>query len=1022
MNITKSTLLRPIGFSVIAIAVFVVGLFSLRQLDVDYLPEITYPMIKVHIWWRGATPEDIDKNIADPIERVLATVDNLDYLESSSIEGMYTLLVNFEYGVNVEEAYQDVITAMGRIGRDLPSDMDPPVIIKADPSQLPVMQVTVSSQKRDLVWLRDWCDNWLQDRLVTVPGTAGVEIVGGLKREIRVHLNPSRMLAYGLSPSGIAKTLYEENKEMFAGRVTVESREIIARTMGEFESLDEIRNVVVAHSDRGLVYLKDVASVEDSHEEVRVITRFNGENCVKLSILKQEQANTVKVAQAVKEKLEELKAEIPEDIEFGVVENQGDYVMAAINSVKDSAIVAAILVIIVTYIFLGHWRQVIVLMVAMPLTLVANFLVMKLAGFSINIFSLGGLVVAMGVVLDNSIVAVENITRIKNLNGSEATLAAMSEIGTALLAATLSYLALFLPFLLVPGLISLLFKELVMVIAGIVVLSLLIALTITPLIADRLIKKGHIKAGIGHLLDKINDYAAEGYGKLLNLALRFKWTVVLIAVILLGLGILLFGLTGSEFFPEIDDGRVMIKVILPAGTSVEKTNSILASIEQKIKDDEAIESYFTLAGGKVWGLYTYEIAQEGEIDIQLVPKSRRKISTDEFIQKLRPEMGKMPVPGGKIPVMHMKIKGIRQIGQQQVEIKVNGTDLAEIFAFAQKSASTLNQTEGLTGVNISMDMTKPEYRVYVDRARASVLQIPIRQVAQTLRSLIQGEVATQYREGSEYYAIRVMIPETKITSKEDIEQLILENTNGQQFYLRDIAEVKRAVGPVEIVREDQIKQVIVRADADRISVGQAVERAKAALASLEKPKGVYLEMGGQAQMMAEMTRTAKWILVFAVFFAFVVLAVQFESLKLPLLILICLPFCVIGMVFGLFFSGMAIGATVAIGLLVVVAATMNDGVLLLTYAEYIRKGENISALEAVSKAGIIRFRPRIMTTLTTIAGFIPLAMNLGEGGDLLQPMAVAAIGGLVFEIGVALILMPCVYLIFQKGVYENVKT
>ncbi|MFH1616382.1 MAG: efflux RND transporter permease subunit [Planctomycetota bacterium] len=1013
MNITKSTLLRPIGVSVIAIAVFVVGFFSLKQLDVDYLPEITYPMIKIHIWWRGATPEDIDKNIADPIERVLATVDNLDYLESSSIEGMYTLLVNFEYGVDVEEAYQDVITAMGRIARELPADMDPPVIIKADPSQLPVMQVTVSSQKRDLVWLRDWCDNWLQDRIVTVPGTAGVEIVGGLKREIRVHLDPSRMLAYGLSPSAIARTLYEENKEMFAGRVTVESREIIARTMGEFESLEEMRNVVVAHSDRGLVYLKDVASVEDSHEEVRVITRFNGENCVELSVLKQEQANTVKVAQAVKEKLEELKAEIPDDIEFGVVENQGDYVMAAINSVKDSAIIAAILVIFVTYIFLGHWRQIIVLMIAMPLTLVANFLVMKLAGFSINIFSLGGLVVAMGVVLDNSIVAVENITRVKNLNGSDSTIKAMSEIGTALLAATLSYLALFLPFLLVPGLISLLFKELVMVIAGIVVLSLLIALTITPLIADCLIKKGHTKAGIGHLLDKINDYAAEGYGKLLTLALRFKWVVVLIAIALLGLGIFLSGVTGSEFFPEIDDGRVMMKVILPAGTSVEKTNGILATIEQKIKDNEAIQSYFTLAGGRVWGLYTYEIAEQGEVDIQLVPKSQRKISTDDFIQRLRPEMGKIPVPGGKIAVMHMKIKGIRQTGQQQVEVKVEGSDLAEVYAFAQKAASTLNQAEGLTGVNLSMDMTKPEYRVYVDRARASVLQIPIRQVAQTLRSLIQGEVATQYREGSEYYAIRVMVPETKINSKEDIEQLILENTKGQQFYLRDIAEVKRAVGPVEIVREDQIKQVIVRADADRISVGQAVERADAALAALDKPKGVYLEMGGQAQMMAEMTKTAKWILVFAVFFAFVVLAVQFESLKLPLLILICLPLCVIGMVFGLFFSGMAIGATVAIGLLVVVAATMNDGVLLLTYAEELRTRENLPSLQAVYEASKIRFRPRIMTTLTTIAGFIPLAMNLGEGGDLLQPMAVAAIGGLVFELGAALILMPCAYLIFQ---------
>lgn len=1013
MRITQSTLLRPIGATVIAIAVFGVGLFSLGQLDVDYLPEITYPMIKIHIWWRGATPEDIDKNIADPIERVLSTVDNLDYLESSSIEGMYTLLVNFEYGVEVEEAYQDVITAMGRVARELPDDMDPPVIIKADPSQLPVMQVTVSSDKRDLVWLRDWCDNWLADRIVTVQGTAGVEIVGGLKREIRVHLDPSRLLAYGLSPAAIARTLYEENQEMFAGRVTVESREIIARTMGEFESLDEIRNVVVAHSDRGLVYLKDVAVVEDSHEEARVITRFNGDNCVQLSILKQAEANTVKVSSAVKERLNELISEAPDDIEFGVIENQGDYVMAAINSVRDSAIMAAILVIIVTYVFLGHWRQIVVLTVALPLTLVANFFVMKAAGFSLNVFSLGGLVVAMGVVLDNSIIAVENITRVKNLNGGGSTIEAMSEIGTALFAATLSYLALFLPFLLVPGLISLLFKELVMVIAGVVVLSLLIALTITPLMSDRLIKKGHAKKGIGHLLDRLNDYVAEGYGKVLAISLRFKWIVLFVAAVLLGWGVLLFKSSGSEFLPELDDGRIMAKVILPAGTSVERTNSILAAIEERIKGDEIVQSYYTLAGGKVWGLYTYEIAQEGEVDIQLVPKSRRKLSTDEYISRIRPELAKIPVPGGRIVVMHMKIKGIRQLGQQQVEVKVNGADIEEIFAFAQKAAFTLNQADGLTGVNISMDMTKPEYRVHIDRARASALEIPIRGVGQTLRSLIQGDVATQYRDGSEYYAIRVMVPEAKIVDKESIEQLILENTKGQQFYLRDIAEVKRAVGPVEIVREDQAKQVIVRADAAGISVGQAVARAEAALSALDKPDGVYIEMGGQAQMMAEMTKTAKWVLGFAVFFAFVVLAVQFESVKLPLLILLCLPFCLVGMVFGLYWFGFSIGATVAIGLLIVVAAAVNDGVLLLTYAEDIRKTENISALDAITRAGRIRFRPRIMTTVSTIAGFVPLALNLGDGGDLLQPMAVAAIGGLVFEIGTALILMPCVYLVFN---------
>ena len=322
MKLTDVSLRHKVAVTVLAVAAAVVGWFGLTQLDVDYLPEITYPMVKIHIWWRGATPEEIDTNIADPVERAMAAIDNLDYLDSSSIEGMYTLLVNFQYGVDVDIAYQDVMAVMGRINRELPADMDPPMIMKADPSQLPVMEVTLASGQRSLVWLRDWADNWLVDRLSAVPGTAGAEVIGGLKREIRVHLDPERLIAYNLSPERVAAALRDENRQIFAGRVTVETREIIARTMGEFESLEEIRNVAVARGANGeLVYVRDVARVEDSHEEMRVNTRFNGRPCVKVNVLKQAEANTVQVAAAVKDRLAALRSEIPEDIEFGVVEN-----------------------------------------------------------------------------------------------------------------------------------------------------------------------------------------------------------------------------------------------------------------------------------------------------------------------------------------------------------------------------------------------------------------------------------------------------------------------------------------------------------------------------------------------------------------------------------------------------------------------------------------------------------------------------------------------------------------------------
>ncbi len=1016
MRITAAAIKRPVAATVLMVAVFAIGLFSLMRLDVNYLPEITYPMIKVHIWWSGATPDEIETNIAEPIERVLATVDNLDYLQSSSLEGMYTLLVNFLYGVDVDDAYQDVIAAMGRAARKLPQDMDPPVIIKADPSQLPVMQVTLSSDHRDLVWLREWADNWLTDRLTAVPGTAGVEVVGGLKREIRVHLDPQRLLAYHLTSAKIAKTLHEENREMFAGRVMVETREIIARTMGEFESIEEINNVVVARGPNGeKVYLKDVASVEDSHEEMRVNTRFNGKSCVKLNILKQAEANTVTVAQAVKKRLDHLRRDIPGDIRFGYVENQGDYVMGAIKSVRNSAILAAILVIIVVYLFLGNWRQVLVMMVALPVTLLANFFVMKMFGFSVNLFSLGGLVVALGIILDNSIVVLENITRLKDKGTADYALMGTGQVGSAIMAATLTFLAIFLPFLFVPGLASLLFKELVLVVAGIVVISLIVAVTLTPMLTERLLRKerlGRLSLA-ARIFDSVIGRLRDAYSRLLRVCLRVKWLVVVVTVAIFAAGLWLATLVGSEFLPKVDDGRVMVKVKMPSGTAVGEVDRILAQLEAKLQGMPEIESIFSLAGGKVWGLYTYEIANEGELDIQLVPKARRKISTQEFIQKIKPLVKTVPAPGGKIPVMQMKVKGIRKVGQQEVEVKVKGTEIVPIFEFAGHVADKLNESAGITNVNISMDMTKPEYRIYIDRARASSLGVSVGKVASTLRALIHGVVFTQYREGAEYYDIRVMVPKAQITSKTDLENLVLENDRGNPMYLRDIAEVRRAVGPVEIIREDQAKEVIVRADAAGISVGEAVARAEDVVASLDRPAGVQYEMGGQARMMAENRRTMGLIIIFAALFAYVVLAIQFESFLLPLLIMLNVPFALAGAFLALFVTNTPIGVTVLIGLVVMMGGIISQGVVLLALAEAYRK-DGHKPLEAILRAAPIRVRPILMTQLTTVLGIVPLALNLGEGGDMLQPMAIAVIGGLLYSLVLTLFFLPATYALVSR--------
>lgn len=1014
MKLTREALRRPVAMVVLTAAALVIGSYGLFTLDVDYLPEIVYPMIKIHMWWRGATPEEIENNVAEPVERVMSTVEDVDYLESSSIEGMYTLLVNFQYGTDVEEAYQDVIAAYGRVGREMPRDMLPPVIIKADPSQLPVLQVTISSPDRDLVWLRDWAENWLQDRLITVAGTAGVEIVGGLEREIRVHLDPRRLEAYGISPQQVATALGQSNLETFAGRVTVETREIIARTMGEFESLDEIRDVVVAAAaDGAFVRVRDLAAVEDAHEEVRVITDFNGEPCVKLSVLKQADANTVDVSRQVDARLDELRPLVPPDIRFGVVENQGDYVIAGIESVRDAAFLAGVLVVFVVYLGLGRWRQVLVMVISLPVTVLANFYLMRVAGFSINLFSLGGLVVALGVVLDNSIVVVENITRLKDRGDvPDFALRGAEEVARPIVAATVTFLVLFLPFLMVPGLAALLFKELVLVVAGILLVSLLSALTLTPFLASRLLAgdKGGRESWAARLVGGGLDVLTAWYRRVLDRLLDWKGTVVLLILVLFVVSLVLLPRVGSEFLPKLDDGRVMVKVKMPAGTSVATTRAVLEEIYRKIEGLPEIESIFTLAGGKVWGLYTYEIANEGELDIQLAPKSRRSISTAEFVSKISPLAKSVSAPGGRIGVMQMKVKGIRKIGEQEVEVKVKGDSVSQIFGVAQQVAGALRQTPGLANVMVSMDLTKPEYRIFVDRDRASAFGISVEQVATTLQGLVSGTVVTRYHEGAEYYPIRVMVPEVSMTGKEDLENLVVDVRDGRRILLRDVAQIRREVGPVEIVREDQAKQVIVRADSAGISVGEAVDRARAELETLDRPPGVQFEMGGQAQMMRENQRSLALILAFAFFFAYVVLALQFESFIQPFLIMVRVPLTLLGVVAALLVTGIPIGVTVLIGVVVLAGNEVNHGVVLLEFINDLRR-QGLGLREAILEGSAVRVRPIVMTLFTSMMGMLPLALNLGEGGDMLVPMAVAVIGGLVFSVVMTLVFLPCAYLL-----------
>ncbi len=1017
MRITQHSVRRRLATSAIVVALVVLGLYGLWRLPVDFLPDITYPLVKVHIQWAGAAPDEVDKDIADPVERLMATVDNLDYLESTSRTGLYSLNVYFDYGTDIDVAFQDVLAALTRAKQNLPENAEEPFVFKADPSQLPVMQVAINSERWGPVRLREWTDNWLQDRVLAVEGVAGTEIVGGLEREIRIRLDAAVVEKHKLGLTTILQKLSEENVEKTGGRVTVGRREIIARTTGEFKSLDDIRSVLIARRGQNKILLGDIAEVRDAHEDVRVITRFQGEDCVKLSVLKEAEANTVEVASAVEKRMAELKSAFSEGLHISYVENQATYVRQSLNGVRNAAIGAAVLLIIVVYLFLGSLRQVIVMAVALPLTLVLNFGLMKVAGFSLNIFSLGGLVVAIGVVLDNSIVVLENISRLHHQHPEDdvarQAVGATDEVGPAIVAATLSFLALFVPFLIVPGLTSLLFRELILVVAGIVVISLTVAVTVTPMLAATLLDEHHARREKTRF-ERFFEAVTEGYGWILRRVLWARWIAIVFFLGILVGAALLFGRVGTEFLPLMDDGRLMVKVKLPVGASVEQTDRALRKIEKRISDDPTIESIFSLAGGQVRGLYTYEISNEGQLDIQLVPKSRRDVSTSKYVQNLRKEVSKTPLPGVKAMAKQNPIKGIKGGRASDIVVEIRGQDPDTLSKLADRTAEVMRGTEGLTNVYVSMDLSRPEYQVHIDRTKAAELGISVAEVANSLRTLITGTVATRYREESEYFDIRVLVPEVKLDSREAVANLPLKCGQGETLRLRDVAKVLPAVGPVEIIRENQAKQVTVEADMTGGDLAGAVSRVRSALAEVERPAGYEFAFSGRAEMMSDMKNTVLAVLAFALFFSFIILTVQFNSVKLPALILGSVPVCLAGAIYLLYLTGAFLGATVIIGVLVVIAATVNDGVLLLTFAGELQEQQGLGKLESVVRAAKIRLRPRLMTTLTTMMGFLPLALNLGEGGAMLQPMAVSAIGGLGMEMAVALFLMPCLYVFFTR--------
>jgi hydrophobe/amphiphile efflux-1 (HAE1) family protein len=1020
---------RPVGTVMLTLVVIVLGFFFLGRLPLDLLPSITYPQVRANVTIRGVEPEVLEETVAKRVEAALATTENLTRIETDISEGRVGINLHFAYGTDIDFALQDASKNLDRARSVIPQEADPPTIFKFDPSQMPIYDAAFSSSQRDLVSLRDWVEQRLRPQLLTIEGVASVDVSGGLLREIRVTLDQERLRSYGLTVSQVIDAIRQANQDVAAGRVSSPTHEIVGKTQGKFRSVQDVEGVLLNVPGRGTrIPLAEIATVEDTHREQRLWARLDGTPAVRLNVRKQPTANTVRVAEQVDAQLASLAAShfIPSDIEYAVISNNAEFIRSSVNSVRNAALLGAGLAMFVVLLFLGSLRKTFVIGMAIPIAILATFVMMGMGNLTLNIMSLGGLALGVGLLIDNSIVMLENIFRHREEGNEDAEQAAhegASEVQSAVIASTATNLAAVVPFLLISGLAAMIFRELILTISFAILASLMVALTVVPMLSAQLAKV-RFESGLHRfpplvLFDRGIIGLRRLYSRVAPRIFRFRWAVLGVAVLSLwGVSRLTADL-GNEFLPQVDDGNASVMVNMPVGVSAQETNRITLEVEEIIRRMPGVKTQFATAGGMQWGGSTSENAGRGMITVVLEDASRRGMTAQQWVQQAQQQIDQRGFAGVRIFVRPPSIRGLRtNTAGSPVALTITGDDLNELRAIAEDVAFLLRGIPGLENLNPSADEGTPQLAIELDRERAGYLGLNVATVGQTLRTALDGTVATRFTSGNQEFDLRVQLPREQFTSPEDIGSVALFPgiAGGQPIYLRDVARVYTAAGPTTINRENQNR--IFRLTGDVInevaSVGVVNDSIRARLAGYSMPDGYGIIIGGEEEAIRENNRQLAIVVAMAIFLVFVVMAVQYESVVNPFVIIFAIPLSLVGVGILLWLTGTPKSAPVLLGVILLAGIVVNNAILLVEYTEQARK-RGLDRMAAVVEAGTTRLRPIFMTTLTTVSGMLPLALGLGQGSELMRPLALAVVGGLSVSMLLTLFVVPSAYLIFNTA-------
>jgi len=1008
---------HPIGVIMITLAIMLLGVFSLDRLPVNLLPNIIYPDIRVRISNPGVPAKIMEDQVTRQLEEQLAITEDVISIESTSAEGRSKINLSFQYGKDIDIALRDASTRLDRAKRFLPEGIEQPIIYKRDPSQRPVAEYIISSKTREPIALRNWVDDVFSKWFINLPGIAAAEVGGGLIREIQVLPDQQRLAGLGLTTDNIIDAIKKGNQEEPAGRIKLERRELSGRISARLESITDIANLPIPLPDGQYIHLKDIASVIDTHEDEKLRVRLNGISGIKVSIQKQPNANSVSVADAIKQRLQELRQQrvLPDDIQVNIVGDQSVYIRNSLNNAAIATISGAILAMIVVYLFLGNIKRTLIIGSAIPIAITVTFLIMDMAGLTLNIMTLGGLAVGVGMLVDSTIVMLENIYRhqTEGENSFEAGTHAAQEVNSAIIASTSTNLAAIIPFLFISGLVGLFFHELIFTITAAIIAAMIVALTLVPALATRLNEiEDPNKQG---LVDKFIIFLQRAYKNSINHLLKNTAIKIIFILTLIVAGISSISSFKSDsrvFLPKIDDGRIGIRVQADTGVKLNVTDQAVTQVESLIQKMPEVETVFTIAGGFIFGRTEVQARHYGRIDIQLSKKTTRDISSDDWIKKFRKLLNKHKIAGVRVHVYKLGIPGARfHRGSDDISLRVSGQDLNTLDEIGNSILAKLKDVKGIRNATHSAEETGQELSIKIDRERAASLGFTTEQISRIVKTAISGLVISDFLEGDRSYNIRVKLPDIDTSNLSNLESLLLGkiSNNNTSIYLSDVAKIDLIETPSGILRDSQRRIIEINAGIDEgFTTGTVLTNVQRVLAEIDLPIGYQLYDAGISKTLRSSQNTIWKLLAIALFLVLVVMAVQYESLLNPLIILCSVPFSAIGVAIAIAWTEMPLSMPLWLGMIMLAGIVVNNAIVMVEYIEILRRqGKALDA--SIAEAAKLRLRPILMTSLTTIIGLTPLAIGFGEGAEMLQPLAITIIAGLSFSLIVSLFLVPIAY-------------